>query len=231
LAVILLISGISNRKLYMMIKKKTSETEHYERKSHAEHIGNKDDNKKMNVEHKEPEKETEADRKVEQDDDQNIPTGTGTDKVVTGGNNYEEKLAEMQDRYLRLSAEFDNYRKRTLKEKMEISKYAGEDLIIKILPIMDDFERALKSMDESSDCKSIKEGIDLIYSKLGEFLKQQGIKEIEAMNIPFNVDLHDAVAKLPVAEEDNKGKVVDVILKGYYLKDKVIRHAKVVVGE
>jgi molecular chaperone GrpE len=215
----------------MMIKKKTSETEHYERKSHAEHIGNKDDNKKMNVEHKEPEKETEADRKVEQDDDQKIPTGTGTDKVVTGGNNYEEKLAEMQDRYLRLSAEFDNYRKRTLKEKMEISKYAGEDLIIKILPIMDDFERALKSMDESSDCKSIKEGIDLIYSKLGEFLKQQGIKEIEAMNIPFNVDLHDAVAKLPVAEEDNKGKVVDVILKGYYLKDKVIRHAKVVVGE
>lgn len=153
------------------------------------------------------------------------------DKTEQESRAFEEKLAEMQDRYLRLSAEFDNYRKRTLKEKMEISRLAGEELLKKLLPVMDDFERALKYMETSTDFKSIKEGIDLIYLKMTEFLKQQGIKEIESLNSDFNVDLHDAVAKVPVDEDDKKGKIVDVVLKGYTLQDKVIRHSKVVVGE
>ena len=137
----------------------------------------------------------------------------------------------MQDKYIRLSAEFDNYRKRTLREKMELSKYAGENLLLKIIPLMDDFDRALKHMETATDCAAMKNGIDLIYDKFSEFLKQNGIKEIESLNSDFNVDLHEAVAKVPVEEEDKKGKVVEVVQKGYYLQDKVIRFSKVVVGE
>lgn len=137
----------------------------------------------------------------------------------------------MQDKYIRLSAEFDNYRKRTLREKMEMSKYAGEELFLKIIPVMDDFERALKHMDSATDCESMKNGIDLIYLKFSEFLKQNGIKEIESLDSNFNLDIHEAVAKVPVEEEGKKGKVVDVVLKGYYLQDKVLRFSKVVVGE
>ncbi len=143
----------------------------------------------------------------------------------------EEKLAEMQDRYLRLSAEFDNYRKRTLREKIELTRHAGENILISIIPVMDDFERALKLMETASDCVAMKSGIDLIYNKLSDFLKQNGLKEIEAINKDFNVDLHDAVTKMPAQDESMKGKVVEVLVKGYWLHDKVMRHSKVVVGE
>jgi len=154
-----------------------------------------------------------------------------SDKVLPEVRAIEEKLAEMQDKYLRLSAEFDNYRKRTLREKMDMLKYAGENLLMGIIPLMDDFERALKHMDTSTDCAALKDGIDIIYGTFGDFLKQNGIREIESLNSNFNVDLHEAVAKVPVEEEDKKGKVVDVVQKGYYLQDKVLRFAKVVVGE
>jgi molecular chaperone GrpE len=156
---------------------------------------------------------------------------TSPDKVLADVRAIDEKLAEMQDKYLRLSAEFDNYRKRTLREKIELSKYAGENLLLSFLPIMDDFERALKHMDSTTDCIALKDGIDIMYVKFSDFLKQNGIKEIESLNTNFNVDLHEAVANLPVQEEDKKGKVVDVVLKGYYLQDKVLRFAKVIVGE
>ena len=156
---------------------------------------------------------------------------TSPDKVLADVRVIDEKLAEMQDKYLRLSAEFDNYRKRTLREKIELSKYAGENLLLSFLPIMDDFERALKHMDSTTDCIALKDGIDIMYVKFSDFLKQNGIKEIESLNTNFNVDLHEAVAKVPVPEEDKKGKVVDVVLKGYYLQDKVLRFAKVIVGE
>jgi molecular chaperone GrpE len=160
-------------------------------------------------------------------------TGSGsiTDKVVAEVRVVEEKLAEMQDKYIRLSAEFDNYRKRTLREKMELSKYAEENLLLKIIPLMDDFERALAHMDSATDCISMKDGIDIIYGKFSEFLKQNGIKEIESLNSVFDVDRHEAVAKVEVKENDKKGKVVDVVQKGYYLQDKVLRFSKVVVGE
>ena len=156
---------------------------------------------------------------------------TSPDKVLADVRVIDEKLAEMQDKYLRLSAEFDNYRKRTLREKIELSKYAGENLLLSFLPIMDDFERALKHMDSTADCIALKDGIDIMYVKFSDFLKQNGIKEIESLNTNFNVDLHEAVAKVPVEEADKKGKVVDVVLKGYYLQDKVLRFAKVIVGE
>jgi molecular chaperone GrpE len=143
----------------------------------------------------------------------------------------EEKLAEMQDKYLRLSAEFDNYRKRTLRERTDLIRSAGEDILTGILPVMDNMERAMTAMKDTKDPEAVKEGIVLIYNKFKEFLQQRGVKEIEALNLPFNADLYEAVTKIPVQDESMKGKVVDVLEKGYYLNDKIIRYSKVVVGD
>jgi len=142
-----------------------------------------------------------------------------------------DKYNEINDKYIRLAAEFDNYRKRTLKEKSDLLKYGGENVLTNLLQIMDDFERANNSIKSSSDLESVKQGIELINSKFFEFLKQQGIKEIEAKNLDFDTDFHEAVTRFPAPSEDLKGKVIDVIQKGYLLHDKVIRFAKVVVGE
>jgi molecular chaperone GrpE len=155
-------------------------------------------------------------------------------KKAQGNKEVEElktKLDDANDKYLRLSAEYDNYRKRTLKEKMDLVKTGGQDVLVNILPVINDFDRAMKSMDEVTDCKAMKEGIDLIYNKFIEFLKSRGVKEIEAINQDFDTDLHEALTKIPAPDKKLKGKVVDVIEKGYYLNDKVIRFAKVVVGE
>ncbi len=143
----------------------------------------------------------------------------------------EQKFNESQDKYLRLSAEFDNYRKRTLKEKSDLLKTAGEDTIVKIIPVLDDFERAMTAMQTSKDIEAVKDGIALIYNKLKETLTQMGIKEIESLNLEFNTDLHEAITKIPAPSEELKGKVVDVVQKGYYLHDKILRFSKVVIGE
>ena len=142
-----------------------------------------------------------------------------------------EKLVEMNDKYLRLSAEFDNYRKRTLKEKMELTKSAGEQLLQNILPVVDNFERALKSMSTAKDVVALKEGVDLIYANFKTFLTQNGVKEIETENADFDTDIHEAVTTIPAPSPELKGKVLDCIEKGYYLNDRVMRFAKVVVGE
>ncbi len=138
---------------------------------------------------------------------------------------------EVQDKYLRLSAEFDNYRKRTLKEKMELLKSANEDVLIKILPVMDDFERAMGSMEEATDIKPSAPAFISYYNKFKDFLTQHGIREMDSLNDEFDTDMHEAVTKIPVQEETKKGKVVDVIEKGYLLNDKVVRYAKVIIGE
>lgn len=140
------------------------------------------------------------------------------------------ELAQMQEKYLRSVAEFDNYRKRTLREKMELSKLAGQEILSGFLPVVDDVDRAIAIMDQATDMEAMKEGILLINNKLKEFLLQKGVKEIEALNTDFNTDTHEAITKIAVEEETQKGKVVDVIQKGYYLYDKVMRYAKVVVG-
>lgn len=141
------------------------------------------------------------------------------------------QLDEMRDKYLRLSAEFDNYRKRSLKEKMDLTKYASEDVLKSILPVVDDFERAINSLEISTDMDAIKQGLHLISNKFSDFLKTKGVTEIEAVGKELNTDLHEAITKIPVQEEEKKGKIVDVILKGYTLNDKVIRFSKVVIGE
>jgi molecular chaperone GrpE len=142
-----------------------------------------------------------------------------------------EKLAELNDKYLRLAAEYDNYRRRTLKERMELTKTAGEDILVNILPVMDDFERALGSIDQAKEISAVKEGIQLIYTKFKEFLKQRGVKEIEAKEKEFDTDLHEAITKIPAPDKKLKGKVIDIVEKGYYLNEKVIRFSKVVIGE
>lgn len=141
------------------------------------------------------------------------------------------KLVEMNDKYLRLSAEFDNYRKRTLKERMELMKTAGEEILQKILPVMDNFERALSSMEQATDVPALREGVELIYGNFKDFLAQNGVKEMECVHADFDPELQEAVTKIPAPSEELKGKVVDCIQKGYTLNDKVIRFPKVVVGE
>lgn len=141
------------------------------------------------------------------------------------------KLADLSDKHLRLQAEFDNFRKRTIKEKAELIKSGGESVLMNILPVIDDFERALNSLKDVPETDAGKQGTQLIYNKFSEFLKQNNVKEIEAINQEFNVDLHEAITKIPAPAEELKGKVVAVVEKGYVLNDKVIRFAKVVIGE
>lgn len=140
-------------------------------------------------------------------------------------------IEEQKDKYLRLSAEFDNYRKRTLKEKAELIRNGGEKAISAILPILDDLERALENMQKTDDLKAIHEGIDLIYQKFLKNLTQEGLEKMNPIGENFDTDYHEAVALVPASAEEQKGKVLDCVQTGYKLNDKVIRHAKVVVAQ
>lgn len=141
-----------------------------------------------------------------------------------------EKLAALNDKYLRLYSEFENYRKRTNQEKADLLKYGSEEMIKSILPVVDDYERAIQAFGENEDNAALKEGVVLIYNKLMNILQQKGLKAINAKGEKFDENLHEAVAQFPAANEEDKGNVVDEVLKGYYLNDKVIRYSKVVVA-
>ena len=143
----------------------------------------------------------------------------------------QEAIEEQKDKYLRLSAEFDNYRKRTLKEKAELILNGGEKSLSSILPVVDDFERAIKTMETATDVNAVKEGVELIYNKFMAVLAQNGVKVIETKDQPLDTDFHEAIAVIPAPEEAQKGKILDCVQTGYTLNDKVLRHAKVVVGE
>jgi len=151
------------------------------------------------------------------------PTETATELV-------KEELALANDRYLRLYAEFDNFRRRTIKEREEARKTEGKDVIVSLLPVLDDFERALKSMQNTSEVSALKEGVVLIQQKMKKALAQKGLTEMESKGATFDPDIHEAITNVPAPTEDLKGKVIDEVEKGYYLNDKVIRFAKVVVG-
>ncbi len=142
----------------------------------------------------------------------------------------ETKVAELQDKYLRQVAEFDNYRKRTIKEKAELILNGAEKTITAILPILDDMERALKNMDKMEDVAAVKEGVDLIFQKFVKILGEQGVKKIETENADFNTDLHEAIAQMPAPSDEMKGKIIDCVKTGYTLNEKVIRHSQVAVG-
>ncbi|MBR4066623.1 MAG: nucleotide exchange factor GrpE [Bacteroidaceae bacterium] len=141
------------------------------------------------------------------------------------------KIAALEDRNLRQMAEFDNYRKRTMKEKAELIKNGGERTIESILPVLDDFERAISNMAKDENCAEMLTGVELIYNKFVGILKQNGLQKIETEGMEFNTDYHEAIAMVPAPEESLKGKVLDCVQPGYMLNEKVIRHAKVAVGE
>jgi molecular chaperone GrpE len=143
----------------------------------------------------------------------------------------QQEKNEFQDKFIRLYSEFENFRKRTAKEKLDIINNASKDVLIDLLPVLDDFERAIQNNQDSDDSEAIKEGFNLIYNKFSKSLQSKGLKSMDSKNNPFDVDLHEAITNIPAPKDDLKGKVVDVIEKGYYLNDKVLRFAKVVVGQ
>ena len=157
---------------------------------------------------------------------QDIPPVSETDPLEAA----KQEVAELKDKYLRLYADFENFRRRTSKEKLELLSTASADMVKLILPVVDDFERAKVSFDSSTDIVALKEGVDLIYTKLFKTLESKGLKAIESKGETFDVEIHESIAQFPAPTEDQKGKVIDEIEKGYYLNDKVIRYAKVIIG-
>ena len=153
------------------------------------------------------------------------------ENAAAGSDTMADEAAQWRDKYLRLQAEFDNFRKRTLREKMELVQSGGADVLKAMLPVFDDMHRAVEASEKSDDIAALREGNKLVAQKFTDALKQRGVAEIEAVGKEFNADLHEAVANFPAPSEDLKGKVIDVVQRGYKLGDKVLRYAKVVVGE
>lgn len=191
--------------------------------------------KKQKHNAEEPEKEIINDT-AQQEQEANLQTENQTteeegDKIADEIAELTQKCSDLNDKNLRLMAEFDNYRKRTLKERSDLIKTAGENILSSMLPLVDDFERALKAMETAEDIVAVKEGVDLIYGKFIAFLLQNGVKAIPTENEVFDTDLHEAITTFPAPTEDLKGKIIDCASKGYTLNEKVIRFSKVVVGE
>ncbi|RNC66198.1 nucleotide exchange factor GrpE [Proteiniphilum sp. X52] len=153
------------------------------------------------------------------------------DRPEPAEEDFQQKYDELNDSYLRLHAEFDNFRKRTLKEKADLIKSGGERVLLDIITLVDDFDRALESLHKTEDREAMLEGMDLIYAKFIAFLKQHGVSEIEAIGQPFDADHFEAVTTIPAPEASRKGMIVDCVQKGYRLNDKIIRFPKVIVGE
>ncbi len=162
------------------------------------------------------------------------PGDTGNAEDTAEGKEIEtlrKQLEEVNDKFLRIHAEFDNYKRRTIKEKAEILQTAGKDVILALLPVIDDFERARRASESTQDIETLKQGMDLIYQKFNTILQSKGLKPVDSIGLDFNVDMHEAITNVPAPSEDMKGKVIDETEKGYTLNGHVIRFAKVVVGE
>lgn len=180
----------------------------------------------QNVDIKEEDSQTEEEK---QSDDNN--NGTDNEDVLDPLAKAEAEIAELKDKYLRSVAEFDNYRKRTMKEKAELILNGSEKTITAILPIVDDMERAMANVEKADDMEAVKEGMELIYQKFQKTLESLGLKKIETADADFDTDFHEAIAMVPGMGDDKKGKILDCVQTGYKLNDKVIRHAKVAVGQ
>jgi len=167
-----------------------------------------------------------------------------TDENMSGSNHLNEPVAEesamealkaeldeANDKYLRKVAEFENYKRRSAKERIELIQTAGKEVITDLLDVLDDCDRAQKQLDTSDNAAAIKEGVMLVFNKLRTSLQNRGVKAMDTINQDFNADLHEAITEIPAASEELKGKIVDEVIKGYYLNDKIIRYAKVVVGK
>ena len=171
---------------------------------------------------------------TDKEEEKPIPIAIGTKKTrkkkPSKETELKEQLAEINDKYIRLYSEFDNYRKRTIKEKSDLYKTASSDLLLALLPVLDDFKRANKAFEESDDTKAIKDGIELIFNKFKSTVNNKGVKEMETIGEVFDTEFHEAITQID-ADEDMKGKIVDELEKGYFIHDKVLRYAKVVVGK
>lgn len=197
------------------------------------------DNKKETAESKENQKaeettnlqEEQVNASAENATSDNVADKKAEEAATEEKDSLQKKYDELNDSHLRLRAEFDNYRKRTLREKSELIKNGGESALTHLLPVIDDFERALQNIRTAEDMKAVSEGVELIYSKFISYLSQQNVKPIETVGSPFDAETSEAVAMIPAPEPDMKGKVLDCVQTGYTLNGKVIRHAKVVVGE
>lgn len=191
---------------------------------------NKERNSKENV--AKQDLQTEQNATKEQEGQANAAEEcAGADNVSVELEEVKKKYAELNDSYLRLMAEYDNYRKRTLREKADLIKTGGESALKNLLPVVDDFERALKNIGTDENVKTLVEGVELIYNKFITYLAQQGVKPLDVVGKEFNTEDSEAIAIIPAPSEDMKGKVLECVQTGYKLHDKVIRHAKVVVGE
>lgn len=151
-------------------------------------------------------------------------------EIISAEDKLKDELAQANDKYLRLYAEFDNFRRRTQKERIELLQTAGKEIIVSLLPVLDDFERAEKAMETSTDVNAVKAGVALIQSKLNNVLSQKGLKPMQSIGTAFDADLHEAITNIPAPTDDMKGKVIDEMEKGYTLGDNVVRFAKVIVG-
>jgi molecular chaperone GrpE len=175
-------------------------------------------------------KETDNYTETDQGDlsSQDVGAENGNEEKVT---EKDQEVAELKDKYLRLFAEFDNYKKRTARERLDLIRHASEDIMVGLLPVLDDFDRAKRNADDGNSEESFSEGVQLVYHKLRQVLQQKGLKEMDTEETEFDPELHEAITKIPAPNEALKGKIIDHIEKGYYLNDKIIRHAKVVIGE
>jgi len=162
--------------------------------------------------------------------EQGNPEENQTDFSEPQSSKAEAELADMKDKYLRLYSEFDNYKRRTSKERMDLLKTANQEMVVALLPVVDDFERARQSMQNAQDVAPVKEGVELIYNKLANILQQKGLRPMNTIGIPFDAETQEAITQIPAPDESMKGKVIDEVEKGYYLNEKVVRFAKVVIG-
>lgn len=186
----------------------------------------------------------EKDKKFQDKENNNVDIDINTDENQIGTTHLNDPLEEepemdklktelndQKDKFLRQAAEFDNFRKRNARERLELIQTAGKDVIVSLLDVVDDAERAQQQLETNNDIKEIRDGVMLVFNKLNSILTNKGLKPMESLHTEFNADLHEAITEIPVTDENLKGKVVDVLQKGYYLNDKIIRYAKVVVGK
>lgn len=197
------------------------------KKKHEKEVMNENNEEKPGIEEVEQSAADLTNENVATDSENTEDT---TQNELSAEDKLKADLTEANNKYLRLYAEFDNYKRRTHKERLELLQTAGKDVIVNLLPVIDDFDRAMKSIETATDITAVKEGVVLIQNKLKGILTQQGLKEMESVGNVFDADIQEAITNIPAPSEDLKGKVVDEVEKGYYLNDKVIRFAKVIVG-
>lgn len=192
-----------------------------------EDLKNQEEEQNVKAEEATPEEQSHENQETEESEAATETTGAGSASVEE----LEKEKKELKDKFLRLAAEFENYKRRTLKEKMDMMKSAAQDTLSALLPVLDDFDRAKKNADDENTAETFSVGVDLVYKKLYSVLQNKGLKEMESTGQPFDPEHHEALTEIPAPDENMKGKVVDTIEKGYFLNDKIIRHAKVVVGK